>query len=164
MEYCQYKSAGNVCGGVISKVYQIPAGLEFPLKVSGTVPTIFQISVGKVPPSPSLIIEAATDCVHSWAWIELRAKERLFWIIPSASNSPILLLVILKFRAMSFHLFIVHVLSVPRSSPVKIKQQSLPPWGKRELKWWDYPAGVSLMCLSQGIRDFPSTCIPWGFQ
>lgn len=45
---------------------------------------LFWISVGKLP-SPSLIIEAATDCIDNCAWIELRAKERLFCVAPSAS-------------------------------------------------------------------------------
>jgi len=46
----------------------------------------FRISVGKVPFSPCLIVAATIDCILSRAWIQLRARETLFWASPSAST------------------------------------------------------------------------------
>lgn len=45
----------------------------------------FWISTGKVPSSPALVAGAAVDCIHIWAWIQLRAKETLVRTMLSAS-------------------------------------------------------------------------------
>lgn len=47
--------------------------------------TAFRNSIRKTPSPPSLIIKAATDCIHKWAFIKLRARDTLSWATPSAS-------------------------------------------------------------------------------